>query len=167
MENNGDNGAHPLFVYGTLLPNQPNFYLWGDTIIGMETAVFKNGRLYDMGHYPMLIEEPGNQVHGKIITVKSDFYPLIVARLDNLEGYNPQQPQASAYQRKKRLVRLVDGRFINAWVYIGQPQYVKGLPIVETKDWSTHAANEIQLMQKWWATTDSVAGLHEADIDNP
>ena len=45
----------PFFVYGTLLPGQPNDDLWGDGIAQVETAVLDDSHIYDMGYYPMLV----------------------------------------------------------------------------------------------------------------
>jgi gamma-glutamylcyclotransferase (GGCT)/AIG2-like uncharacterized protein YtfP len=157
----------PFFVYGTLLPTQPNAYLWGAAVDRMETAVFKNGRLYDLGNYPMMVEEPGYDVRGMVLTIQSDLVKQVTFRLDNLEGYNPQEPDSSAYQRVERRVQLADGRFIRAWVYIGQAKYVWGMPFVNENHWPTHAANQMQDLQKWWATIDSVAGLDQEMQNKP
>lgn len=151
---------NPFFVYGTLLPGQPNFYLWGKAIVQMETAVFPNGRLYDMGHYPMMIEQRGEQVKGRLITVQPADYTAVLACLDSLEGYNPQQQTASAYRRLERIVALEDGRSVMAWIYLGQPRYVTGMPPILSGDWAAHMSAKRQQISKWWATIDSVAGLH-------
>jgi gamma-glutamylcyclotransferase (GGCT)/AIG2-like uncharacterized protein YtfP len=55
----------PFFVYGTLLPGQPNYPLWAAAIRSEQPATLPNGRLYDMaqlglGHYPLLVEDMGN-----------------------------------------------------------------------------------------------------------
>ncbi len=89
----------PFFVYGTLIPGQPNEHLWGKAIATIETAVITNCQLYDMGYYPMLVEQQGAAVHGKLITVQYQAYENILARLDNLEGFVPDQPTDSTYRR--------------------------------------------------------------------
>ncbi len=86
----------PLFVYGTLLPDQPNAYLWGDGITKVETAVFRYGRLYDFIHYPMLLETKSGEVKGALVTVKPSVYERTLALLDDLEGYNPAAPPRRA-----------------------------------------------------------------------
>ena len=153
----------PFFVYGTLLPGQPNHYLWGDAIVQMETAVFPNGRLYDMGSYPMMIEQPGEQVKGRLITVHMAAYTAVTVNLDMLEGYDPEQPAASAYRRLERVVQGENGRFVTAWIYLGLPKYIKGLPPIPSGDWIAYATATLQQMNKWWATSNSVAGLHEVE----
>jgi len=162
----------PFFVYGTLLPNQPNFHLWGDGIVAMEDARLHNGRLHDLGNYPMLIEAGNQQVHGKLITVAADSYQKIMTQLDTLEGYNPEQPHASAYRRIEREVeganslppRKSGGRLHSAWIYIGQEPYTFGMPFIESGNWTTYIANEMEHIQAWWATIDSVADL--TDLNN-
>ncbi len=150
----------PFFVYGTLLPDQPNFYLWGDGIVSMADGVLHNGRLHDLGNYPMLIEADNYQVHGKLIMVQADAYPKIVAQLDKLEGYDPEHPELCAYRRMPREVVGANGRLHNAWVYIGQEPYTFGMPLIESGDWATYIANQMEHIQAWWATIDSVADLH-------
>ncbi len=49
----------PFFVYGTLLPGQPNDELWADSIIKIEAAFLDNSHIYDMGYYPMLVAQSG------------------------------------------------------------------------------------------------------------
>ena len=46
----------PFFVYGTLIPDQPNYYLWKDSIVNTKKGFIKNHQLFDMGHYPMIVE---------------------------------------------------------------------------------------------------------------
>lgn len=127
----------------------------------METAVFPHGLLFDMGNYPMMIEQPGKQVKGQLITVDPSFYASVMANLDTLEGYNPKQPTLSAYCRLQRLVKLGNGRSETAWMYLGQPKYVKGLPPIHSGDWAAHINLTLKQINNWWATINSVAGLHE------
>ena len=49
----------PFFVYGTLIPDQPNYYLWKDSIVSTKDGLIKNYQLFDMGHYPMIVESKG------------------------------------------------------------------------------------------------------------
>ncbi len=149
----------PFFVYGTLLPEQPNFYLWGDEIVSVEDALLHNGRLHDLGNYPMLIEAAGGQVQGKLITVKVDAYQKIMKLLDILEGFDPENPNNSAYRRVEREVAGANGRLHNAWVYMGQKPYTFGMPLIESGHWTTYIANQMENIQAWWTSVDSVADL--------
>jgi len=80
----------PFFVYGTLLPEQPNFRLWGDSISRMEYGRIKDCQLFDMGAYPMLIEEKEKYVHGMLVFVVPEKVDDMIAIIDELEGYDPE-----------------------------------------------------------------------------
>ncbi len=149
----------PFFVYGTLLPGQPNDFLWAEMVVSHEPAVLANGRLYNVGHYPMLLEEGDEPVQGRLLWVKSEAYAELVACFDHLEGYDPAQPGTNVYQREVREVQLVDGRLVMAWVYMGQPRYVTGLLPVVGGDWATYVAEMTENLRTWWAGVESVSGL--------
>ncbi|MCA9950315.1 MAG: gamma-glutamylcyclotransferase [Anaerolineales bacterium] len=149
----------PIFVYGTLLPGQPNAYMWADSVKKVETAVFPQGLLYDMGHYPMLVEEPGGSIIGAIFTLHNAHFQQVVQRLDELEDYNPQAHAQSPYRREKRIVGLRNGRSIQAWTYLGNPSYVKGMPPITSGDWVSHASKKGTPFLDWWANVTTVKGL--------
>jgi gamma-glutamylcyclotransferase (GGCT)/AIG2-like uncharacterized protein YtfP len=152
----------PFFVYGTLLPGQPNFFLWGKAITGMEPAIFWGGRLYDMGFYPMLVAAAnGNPVHGQLISVDPAQYDAVVQRLDELEGYDPTQPEDSEYQRQVVEVVLANGRFQPAWIYLGQRHFVQDKPEVASGDWPAYAAESQPDLQDWWDAISTVANMHK------
>ncbi len=152
----------PFFVYGTLLPDQPNFFVWGEDIAHLEPATFYGGRLYDMGFYPMLIAaEADTAVSGQLITPLPAQYQAVCQRLDELEGYDPDQPESSDYQRKQVEVVVGDGRSQNAWVYLGQPQFVTDKPEVPNGRWAAYVAESQVELQAWWEAIRSVAGQHK------
>ncbi|MEZ4645198.1 MAG: gamma-glutamylcyclotransferase family protein [Chloroflexota bacterium] len=148
----------PFFVYGTLLPGQPNDHLWQENAVTQEEAVFVNGRLYDMGFYPMLVEEEGHQVQGMVLTVRPDAYVMVVQALDNLEGFDPLKPDAPGYRRVAREVVLGNGRSVRAWVYMGQSDYVEGYFPIAGGDWRQHADGKLDDMTDWWDGIDTVLG---------
>ncbi|VAW43611.1 hypothetical protein MNBD_CHLOROFLEXI01-4000 [hydrothermal vent metagenome] len=149
----------PFFVYGTLLPNQPNFPIWGSAILNMEAAQFHGGRLHDMGFYPMVIAAKAATVQGMVIMVAAASYRTIQQQLDVLEGYDPANQAGSAYRRQRAQVVMANGRFQPAWIYRGQPQFVKDKPIVANGDWTTYAASKQAESEAWWRNINSVAGL--------
>ncbi|MFQ5400424.1 MAG: gamma-glutamylcyclotransferase family protein [Anaerolineae bacterium] len=152
----------PFFVYGTLLPEQPNYYIWGDVIASEQPATLTGGALYDMGFYPMLVEEGDGQVRGLMVAVRPQDYAAVVTRLDYLEGFDPKRPEASDYRRVERMVRLDDGRMAAAWVYVGSRRYVQGRQVVPDGDWLAYMAARPEDQTNWWAGIDSVRGLHES-----
>ena len=150
----------PFFVYGTLLPEQPNYYLWKDSIVNTKKGIIKNYQLFDMGHYPMIVESKGNNVHGMLMYVKNEDYGKITKIIDNLEGYNPENHGSSAYNREMRDIELEDGKIEKAWIYIGSKEYVNEENKVKGGNWVKHISKK-EGSKDWWKDTDTVAGLHE------
>ena len=150
----------PFFVYGTLIPDQPNYYLWKDSIINTKKGLIKNYQLFDMGHYPMIIKLEGNNVVGMLMYIETEDYGGITKIIDNLEGYNPEKHGMSAYNREIRDIELENGELEKAWIYIGSEEYVKKENKVKAGNWVKHVS-EKKRNQDWWKDTDTVAGLHE------
>lgn len=121
---------YPFFVYGTLLPGQPNTVLWQRCVERVEEAVLENGRLYSLGHFPMLIEAEGGAVKGVLLTVRAAAYKQVLVRFDWLE--------AGAYRRVLRRVLTENGRLAEAWTYVGWPEYVVGRPLIANGDWRNY-----------------------------
>jgi gamma-glutamylcyclotransferase (GGCT)/AIG2-like uncharacterized protein YtfP len=160
--NRGALAQIPFFVYGTLLPGQPNDHLWGAGIKAIETAFYVNGKLLDMGYYPMLVEEGAGTVRGKLITVTGEQYGKILHRLDRLEGYLPDRPNESSFQRVQRKVWTESGAKILSWVYIGNKRHAKKRRPIPDGDWVEYAAKTRPNKDNWWETVDTVLGLHDS-----
>ncbi len=150
----------PFFAYGTLIPDQPNYYLWKDSIADTKSGIIKNHQLFDMGHYPMIIESDGNTVHGMLMYIKNEDYEKITKIIDNLEGYNPENHGSSAYNREMRDIELDDGEKAKAWIYIGSKEYVNEENAVKGGNWVKHISKK-EGSKDWWKETYTVAGLHE------
>ena len=143
MKSKLEGGQLPFFAYGTLLPGQRNFFVWGGAIIAQEQAVLANGRLIDLGSYPMLLEEGEATIQGMLLTVAPAKYMTVLSRLDILEGFDPTRPTEPGYRRVMRQVRGQQGCWHTAWVYIGQGIRRDDLPTIPNGDWASYAA------QKW------------------
>ncbi len=150
----------PFFVYGTLIPDQPNYYLWKDSIADTKNGIIKNYQLFDMGHYPMILQSEGNNVHGMLMYVNDEDYEKITKIIDNLEGYNPENHGNSAYNREMRDIELKNGESEKAWIYIGSKEYVKEENSVKNGNWVKHISKK-EGNKDWWKDTETVAGLHE------
>ena len=148
----------PFFAYGTLIPDQPNYYLWKDSITDTKKGIIKNHQLFDMGHYPMIIQSEGNNVHGMLMHVNDDDYEKITKIIDNLEGYNPEKHGMSAYNREIRYIELENGELKKAWIYIGSEEYVKKENSVKDGNWISHIS-EKEGNQDWWENIKTVEGL--------
>ena len=149
----------PFFVYGTLIPNQPNYYLWKDSITDTKNGIIRNYQLFDMGHYPMIVESEGNNVEGMIVYIKTEDYSKITKIIDNLEGYNPENHGKCAYNREIKDIELENGESEKAWIYIGSEEYIMKENAVEGGNWVKHMSGK-KGNQDWWKDTDTVAGLH-------
>lgn len=115
----------PLFVYGTLLQGECHHGL-------LRTAQFvgedclQGAVLYDLGPYPMILAEPG-QVYGERYHIPLNLLPAI----DDLEDH-PQVYQRQWWQ-------LLSGEF--AWVYMGQPQFIQGCPVIPGGRWRQRSSS--------------------------
>ena len=150
----------PFFVYGTLIPDQPNYYLWKDSIVNTKSGIIKNHQLFDMGHYPMIVESDGNTVQGMLMYIKNEDYAKITEIIDNLEGYNPENHGSSAYNREICDIELESGELEKAWIYIGSEQYICKKNAVMNGNWVKHISKK-EGSKDWWKETETVAGLHE------
>jgi gamma-glutamylcyclotransferase (GGCT)/AIG2-like uncharacterized protein YtfP len=142
----------PFFVYGTLLPDQPNYDLIVKESIEQRPAYFPDGRLYDLGPFPMLLEGSGGLVKGILYSINEADYPIILHRLDALEGFNPRNPTAGDFRRVKRLVNLESGSSIIAWVYLGKPASIIGARFILSGDWIAYSRENKDKLVKWWAS---------------
>lgn len=99
-------GELPVFVYGTLLPGEPNhdLFLRGRTS-GERAAVLPRALLYDGPGYPYAIDGHG-RVHGTLLTAAPGVYGELLGLLDHLEEYlGPGHPR-NLYERVVREVEL-------------------------------------------------------------
>lgn len=151
--------AHlPFFVYGTLLPGQPNHGLWGMVITAMRPAMISGFELLDLTYYPMMVRAPGQTVRGLVIDVEPGAFGAVVAGLDYLEGFDPANPNDSEYRREKQIARLANGRELVAWTYVGHPASLD-YPRVRGGDWKAHVSASEDASNAWWAGVATVGRL--------
>ncbi|WP_299531284.1 gamma-glutamylcyclotransferase family protein [uncultured Streptomyces sp.] len=117
----------PFFVYGTLLPGEPNhdMFIRGRSA-REETALLRGAVLYDGPGYPYAIDGDA-VVHGTLVTAAPDGYRELLALLDSLEEFlGPGHPR-NLYERVTRAVELPDGRTVLAWVYLAAAAVTRSL----------------------------------------
>ncbi len=120
----------PFFVYGTLLPGEPNhdLFLRGRTA-GERPAVLPRALLYDGPGYPYAIEGHG-RVHGTLLVAAPGVYGELLGLLDHLEEFlGPGHPR-NLYERVVREVELPgtgDGSSVRAWVYLAATAVTRSL----------------------------------------
>ena len=108
--------SEKVFVYGTLMGGFDR-----RRRAGIDTRMHLIGRgsieaaLFDLGIFPAAIPAPDGRVIGEVYEMEDD--PSVMAKLDDIEGYRPSEPDASLYTRVVVSVTFDDGRVEPAWVY--------------------------------------------------
>ncbi len=72
--------------------------------------------LFDLGIYPAAVPtDDHSQVWGEVYAMLDP--AAVLAALDEIEGYRPNEPERSLYTRILTDVTLEDGRAVPAWAY--------------------------------------------------
>ncbi|ATM24736.1 AIG2 family protein (plasmid) [Streptomyces alboflavus] len=118
----------PVFVYGTLRAGQGNYQhiLRGNTV-QERPAHLMDHTLFGRG-IPFAFARKGSRVVGEVMDVHTELWPVVLRRLDALEGYRGEGGD-NHYDRKVRTVTLADGSTIEAYVYLAGEM---------TRTWFTH-----------------------------
>ena len=104
-----------VFFYGTLMGGFDRRRRAGiDEQLSYVGRGWIEAALFDLGIYPAAVPAPDGQVWGELY-VMEDPEPVLAA-LDEIEGYRPDEPDASLYTRHQTPVRR-DGNEDVAWVY--------------------------------------------------
>jgi gamma-glutamylcyclotransferase (GGCT)/AIG2-like uncharacterized protein YtfP len=74
-----------------------------------------HAQLFDVGLYPAAIPASDASVQGEIHRMSDA--ESVLRELDEIEGFRPEQPDASLYTRLETPVTLEDGRTESAWTY--------------------------------------------------
>ena len=109
-------------------------HLAGATFIGDGRTT---GTLVSFGRYPGLLEGDG-EVKGEIYRLGTDAAAALEA-LDEVEGFDPADPERSEYVRELRDVRPQEGAAMVAWVYLYNAD-ASHAPVVRDGDWRNEAA---------------------------
>lgn len=106
-----------VFFYGTLMTpfNRPGRQRITPKLTGGARGTIR-AALFDLGIYPAAVPtDDGSQVLGEIYEMQDP--PSVLATLDEIEGYRPNEPERSLYTRVLTDVTLDDGRVQPAWAY--------------------------------------------------
>jgi gamma-glutamylcyclotransferase (GGCT)/AIG2-like uncharacterized protein YtfP len=71
--------------------------------------------LFDVGLYPAAVPAPDGHVWGEVYEASDA--PRVLAALDEIEGYRPDDHDRSLYRREQTDVILPDGSIARAWAY--------------------------------------------------
>jgi len=89
------------------------------------------GRLISLGEYPALLDGAGT-VRGELYIF--DDLPAALDALDDVENFDPSNPEGSEYIRQVRIVTRDDGPQIPAWVYVYN-RSVGTAQVIKSGDW--------------------------------
>lgn len=130
-----DPRAPLLFAYGALMQGMYlHHHLAGATFAGRG---WTRGRLVALGDHPGLIDGM-DEVRGELYRLRDAAATL--EALDDLEGFDPADPQSSLYVRVGADVHI-EGGVIRAWMY----RYNKDpgqAPLVSSGDWRSYCSDE-------------------------
>ena len=118
-----------IFVYGTLMAGFDRRKRAGiDTRMRFVGRGWIQAVLYDLGLFPAAVPAPDRRVAGELYEVVDD--PSVLTKLDEIEGYRPNEPDTSLYIRALTTVTLESGAVHTAWVYfynapLGQGQRIE------------------------------------------
>ena len=105
-----------VFFYGTLMAGFDR-----RRRAGIDSKLVYMGRgsiaaaLFDLGIYPAAVPAPEGVVWGEVYAMSDP--ETVLAALDDIEGYRPDDPDKSLYSREQTEVQLPDGSVAQAWVY--------------------------------------------------
>ena len=105
-----------VFFYGTLMsgfkrPGRERL----DTKLTPVGRGAIHAALFDVGLYPAAIPASDAYVQGELHRMSDAV--AVLRELDAIEGFRPEQPDASLYLRLETPVTLGDGRTESAWTY--------------------------------------------------
>jgi gamma-glutamylcyclotransferase (GGCT)/AIG2-like uncharacterized protein YtfP len=105
-----------VFFYGTLMAGFDR-----RRRAGIDPKLTYMGRgsiqaaLFDLGIYPAAVPAPEGVVWGEVYAMTEP--EPVLAALDDIEGYRPDNPDSSLYSRQQTAVRMPDGSVEQAWTY--------------------------------------------------
>ncbi len=104
------------FFYGTLMTGFDRRRRLGmDSRMAFRGRGWIQGALFDLGLYPAAVPSEAGRIHGEVFELADP--ASVLAALDEIEGYRPDEPDTSLYVRRLVPVRLDDGTTVEAWAY--------------------------------------------------
>jgi gamma-glutamylcyclotransferase (GGCT)/AIG2-like uncharacterized protein YtfP len=105
-----------VFFYGTLMTGFDRRRRAGiDPLLVWVGKGRIQAALFDLGIYPAAVPDPDGAVWGEVY--RTDSLERVLAGLDEIEGYCPEQPEASLYLRVEVPVVYEDDSTDTVWVY--------------------------------------------------
>jgi len=105
-----------VFFYGTLMAGFDRRRRAGiDSKLTYRGRGWIRAALFDLGIYPAAVPAPEGRVWGEVYEMSEA--EAVIAALDDIEGYRPDDPDKSLYARSTAGVTMPDGNTVEAWVY--------------------------------------------------
>jgi gamma-glutamylcyclotransferase (GGCT)/AIG2-like uncharacterized protein YtfP len=124
-----------VFAYGSLSEGMIHFNKLSSFVVSQQAGRIRGAAYRLKVGYPVLLKDGSFPVPGQLLELKSS--EILMALLDELFGFNPQQPDKSLCHREEAEVSLEDGSIEKAWVYFLNP---KKLPetaaLIADGDWA-------------------------------
>lgn len=130
-------GQYPVFVYGSLLSGLHNHRVLGNHKQLVGNGIIKNFAMWSIyDSFPAILPVKKEVVIGEVYNIDTEHYEATVHDLDGLEG------NGIMYQRELINVKMEEGRYVKAWVYIYLDQSIKRNLIVPNGDWKSYVENK-------------------------
>lgn len=127
----------PVFVYGTLRTGQGNWQ-WAlqDRTTSAHLATVTGFQMYGLQGYPYAVHTDNDKhlIHGEVMHIDPEQYDEVMADLDRLEGYRPDNKN-SHYDKKIIQATLEDGTKVEAYIYFVYDIPARNLPLTLNQDW--------------------------------
>ncbi len=106
-----------VFFYGTLMTGFDRRRRAGieESTLEYLGRGFIHAALFDLGIYPAAVPDPDGRVWGEVYRMLQP--DRVLPALDDIEGFCPEEPDASLYMRFEIPITLEDGRPETGWAY--------------------------------------------------
>jgi gamma-glutamylcyclotransferase (GGCT)/AIG2-like uncharacterized protein YtfP len=105
-----------VFFYGTLMTGFDRRRRTGiDPKLRYQGRGWITAALFDLGLYPAAVPATEGRVWGEVFEMLDG--ETVLSALDEIEGYQPAEPDTSLYIRREVDVHLPDRQVAPAWVY--------------------------------------------------
>lgn len=106
-----------VFFYGTLMTGFDRRQRAGidERKLAYMGRGYIRAALFDLGIYPAAVPDPDGRVWGEVYRMLTP--GAVLAALDNIEGYCPDEPDASLYTRVETPIVLENGDTESGWAY--------------------------------------------------
>ena len=107
-----------LFAYGTLQPGfAPEEVAEVAAKLHPVGTGFVYGEIYELHGYPAVAPDPNskNRIRGRVLELPED--PGVLRKLDEYEGFDPEDPETSEFVRVRQTVEMSAGGTLECWIY--------------------------------------------------